>query len=319
MWGTSGGGGRRRSTRIPVLSTRLRDTDAEERQSQGGGGVEVVEEGDGHVEEEEEQLRAGAARVIHHLQVAEVEVGEDEPPGLLGSEMVERGDEEEVPNGASAQLAAERRQGAEPPVVLHRPLVIVEEEGEGEDPPGLIPGDDDDEDVEDDIPLVQLAGGDLAVQQDQGVDAGGNAQQLEGERGDLALRVSPVVPPPQLQPGREVAGDTEGWSSIYRLGGWKCLISQFRAMDFVPSQYHAIWGGAWSTVLRRIQEAEGEEDLDRALLWLLFFPQALCRKPQGGGVADMADPQVLQPAADDRQAPPEVEANAGCLLLHHLA
>ena len=28
-------------------------------------------------------------------------------------------------------------------------------------------------------------------------------------------------------------------------------------MDYVPSQYRAVWGSAWTTVLRRIQEAEG--------------------------------------------------------------
>ena len=38
--------------------------------------------------------------------------------------------------------------------------------------------------------------------------------------------------------------------------------------------------------MQRMQSGVSREDLDRALMWLLFIPQGLCRKPRRGGVQD---------------------------------
>ena len=58
----SPGGGRRKSSRIPVLSSRLRNTDAEDRLSQ------LFES---EVAAEEEELRIGANVVIAQLQAVD--------------------------------------------------------------------------------------------------------------------------------------------------------------------------------------------------------------------------------------------------------
>ena len=52
----------------------------------------------------------------------------------------------------------------------------------------------------------------------------------------------------------------------------------------VPAQNKAFWGWAWGEILQNIQSADSRKDLDRALMWLLFIPQGLCRKPRRGGV-----------------------------------
>ena len=71
---------------------------------------------------------------------------------------------------------------------------------------------------------------------------------------------------------------------ILKLGAWKSLISGFGALDEVPGQHRATWAWAWGEVLRRVLQAEEEsEELDCALMWLLFLPQALLRKPVGRG------------------------------------
>ena len=76
----------------------------------------------------------------------------------------------------------------------------------------------------------------------------------------------------------------DGWKFIKKLGAWNCLIPKFGALEEIPAQHRAVWSWAWGEVLRPILEAkEGSEDLDLALLWLLFLPQALCRKPEGRG------------------------------------
>ena len=72
----AGGDGIRRSSRIPVLSCRLRDTDAVDRLSQihQHGGEAEVDEGD------EAQLRHGADVVVAQLQSMADAVGDDEVP-----------------------------------------------------------------------------------------------------------------------------------------------------------------------------------------------------------------------------------------------
>ena len=103
---------------------------------------------------------------------------------------------------------------------------------------------------------------------------------LHGEEVDLEGRVTPEVPPPRPPPQLE---EGDGWAQIDRVGAWAAMLSSFEAMDEVPSQYHPIWCWAYGEVLRRVQEATPGLQLDRALMWLCFLPQALCRKPKRGG------------------------------------
>ena len=96
--------------------------------------------------------------------------------------------------------------------------------------------------------------------------------------GSIEGRITPEVPPP-----RDPESD-DGWAQIDRVGGWRAVISPFGAMDQVPAQNKAVWAWAWGEVVQRIQSADSGLDLDRALMWLLFLPQGLCRKPRRGGI-----------------------------------
>ena len=53
----------------------------------------------------------------------------------------------------------------------------------------------------------------------------------------------------------------------------------------VPEQHKGAWANAWTEVLRKVNDAETDEDKDRALLWLSFLSQGLLRKPTRGGRA----------------------------------
>ena len=136
------------------------------------------------------------------------------------------------------------------------------------------------------LQAVAVAVDERVVDVEQGGDQGGGGDVGDGEalpraeRGQTRPRVSPVVPGPD----QVVEPDPDGWKMIHKVGAWKCIISQFRALDEVPAQYRAVWVWAWGEILRRTLEAEeGSEELDRCLMWFLFLPQALCRKPEGRG------------------------------------
>ena len=77
--------------------------------------------------------------------------------------------------------------------------------------------------------------------------------------------------------------DPDGWASIDRVGGWDSLLTQFTTLDQVPHQHRQAWTWAWGEVLGRLQRAEEGRQLDRALMWLCFLPQALLRQVRGGG------------------------------------
>ena len=300
----SSGDGRRKSSRIPILSSKLRNTDAEDKLSQQFES-EVVEE----------ELRTGAEVVVAHLQEVEEEAIEDEVPELLvGGE-----DDGDVEGGRGRgrvhqNVAGDGRetvpeQQTVAPIRVHRQQggvwapgpanavqvgvedgMQVEEHGgggdrvEGEqvaDAEGGqdgVEGRDDDPAVQNIDILLELLGG-------EGGGGGGDGVPLPvgGERGEVRERESPVIPGPQ---NVEARADDNGWSMVDKLGGWKALISAFGSMDEVPAQHKAVWAWAWGEIMRRILEAEeGSAELDRALMWLLFLPQALCRKPEGRGGA----------------------------------
>ena len=54
-------------------------------------------------------------------------------------------------------------------------------------------------------------------------------------------------------------------------------------MQQVDTQHSSAWARALGYVLRRWQEATTEEEVDRALMWLGFLPQALQRMSVGRG------------------------------------
>ena len=71
-----------------------------------------------------------------------------------------------------------------------------------------------------------------------------------------------------------------------QLGVWDCALSPFTAFEEIPAIHREAWGVAMDKVHRKLWEAEEHgSDLDRALKWWLFLPQALCRKAIRGGRA----------------------------------
>ena len=107
-------------------------------------------------------------------------------------------------------------------------------------------------------------------------------KRTDDEYIDVSARLDPVVPGPA-----EVAIiDADGWGIIDTLGAWDCVLSRFSAMEEIPAQHKEIWASAVDTVLRRISDTQEEgEELNRALKWWLFLPQALCRQAGRGGRA----------------------------------
>jgi len=109
-------------------------------------------------------------------------------------------------------------------------------------------------------------------------------RRVDDDQFDISDRMDPTVPGPV-----EITGiDVDGWMMIDTLGAWECVLSKFSAMEEIPSQHKEIWASAVDRVLRKISEAQDEgDDLNRALKWWLFLPQALCRQAGRGGRAGM--------------------------------
>ena len=138
-------------------------------------------------------------------------------------------------------------------------------------------------------------GSSLTVQEvEEGVEAtsGDQVDQLHvvvpvvgGEEDLISLveRANPTIPPPQPAVAR--LSDSDGWSLIARLGGWGSILCQFLILDKCPAQHEEAWCAAWEEVLRRVEEAPTDQQMDLALMWMMFLPQALLRKPTRGGRA----------------------------------
>ena len=77
------------------------------------------------------------------------------------------------------------------------------------------------------------------------------------------------------------AGD--GWEAIDRIGAEAAFRVCCPMLQQVDTQHSSAWARAHGYVLRRWQEATTEEEVDRALMWLGFLPQALQRKSVGRG------------------------------------
>ena len=92
----------------------------------------------------------------------------------------------------------------------------------------------------------------------------------EGEQMLLADRLNPEVPPPI----NTLEEDSDGWSAIDRGGDWNIFLCEFQVLEEVPAQHKGTWVWALGIVLQRIQAADTGKELDRALMWLCFLPQA---------------------------------------------
>ena len=303
----------RRGTRPRALPRRLHDfvLSGEIVEVENGGlfdhvEVGIVDEPPGlHAEDGEEDdealVREGADEVLAQLEAA---VAVDEGEGGGNNDDAEEGvnDEIDPPNGASAHPAGER--GEEEQEVGLEPVA------DDDEPPGLIRDlDEDEEELEEDnvqgrnvqepnaeVLIIEGGNVDPAVQNidfllqalggEQEEAAGNRPLPAGGERGEVNDWIAPEVPEPRPVPAEDLGPG--GWRAILKLGAWNCIIPKFGALEELPAQHRAAWSWAWEEILRRLQQAEeGSEELNCCLLWLLFLPQALCRKPEGrGGLRD---------------------------------
>lgn len=105
----------------------------------------------------------------------------------------------------------------------------------------------------------------------------------------LVDRVNPTMPGSvNMQDNNANGTYADGFEHIDQLSVMECVLSPFQAMDEVPKQYREVFAKSMETILRRIYENQEEgEELDRALKWWFFIPQALLRKAKRGGRAGM--------------------------------
>ena len=61
---------------------------------------------------------------------------------------------------------------------------------------------------------------------------------------------------------------------------WQCGLNPFRSLEVVPTSCREKLAKAVSIVIRRIQEAQSEEELNRGLKWFLLLPQLFLRESQ---------------------------------------
>ena len=122
-------------------------------------------------------------------------------------------------------------------------------------------------------------------------------QQLQmlirgNERFDLRPFINPHIPIPI--PGHPPV-DAEGWSQIDTWNIWSCAVTCSQLLEDVPAAYRKAWSSALSTILTRVNQATagGQEDqIDRALKWLLVLPKLLLRKPRRGGQRGQGSGQI---------------------------
>ena len=63
----------------------------------------------------------------------------------------------------------------------------------------------------------------------------------------------------------------------------QCASSIILTMEEVPSLYRKAWSSALSSTILRVRQARTEEELSRALKWLLVLPKLLLREARRGG------------------------------------
>ena len=104
-------------------------------------------------------------------------------------------------------------------------------------------------------------------------------QETSNNLFDLIPFIDPIVPGPLT----DINEDADGWGSIDTFGAWECASSKMIPLEEVPGPFRNAWSNALSTVLRRIQQAGGDEEITRALKWFLALPKLLLRAPKRGG------------------------------------
>ena len=109
---------------------------------------------------------------------------------------------------------------------------------------------------------------------------GRRVRGAEAEQGDVASRLDPEVPGPT---DGDPLLDADGWREIDRLGAWECALNTFSSMEEVPLAFRVGWGKVVCRVLTAILSATDQEELDRALKWLLILPAAFLRQARRGG------------------------------------
>ena len=130
------------------------------------------------------------------------------------------------------------------------------------------------------VPEVPVGGREASEEREE------EEEDVQEERHDLqelfqlAHRALPDLPPPVPE-----AGEENGWHAIHRLGALNSFLCKFSLLQDCPEQHKSAWARAHGHVLQKWREAFTQEEIDTALLWLGFLPQALLRKPSRGGKA----------------------------------
>ena len=104
-----------------------------------------------------------------------------------------------------------------------------------------------------------------------------------GNRIDLRPFTEAVIP--GAKPG-PVIHEAQGWNQIDTWDAFDCSASNIVPMEDVPGPFRKIWSTALAIVFRKVNAglAGGDqEELDRALKWLLALPKLLLRQPRRGG------------------------------------
>jgi len=105
------------------------------------------------------------------------------------------------------------------------------------------------------------------------------------------MELEPWLDPEVPGPGPEVPGAV-GLESIDSWGTWDCMLSPCTPMTDVPQAHREKWASGFSIILQQIIEAQTEEQLNRALKWLLVYPQATLRQPKRSGQGGQGPRQV---------------------------
>ena len=101
-----------------------------------------------------------------------------------------------------------------------------------------------------------------------------------GSRTVLAPFINPVVPVPENQPQLQ---DVEGFGEIDSWGVWDVASSCIVPLEDVLPAFRKAFSTALATVLRRIDQADTDISMRRALKWMLVLGKLLLREPRRGG------------------------------------
>ena len=204
--------------------------------------------------------------------------GEDEPPGLLGADESEAEEDDELEPEVNVEVNAANVEVVDANVEVVANVEIV---ANAEEQPA--------------VEVVREEAGAI-VEQGRGdrdeveAEAAGQGEELIS----LVERANPTIPAPD--PAAAGVVDADGWGRIGMLGGWASTLCQFPMLDECPLQHQEAFVAAWEVILQRLEGAGTEDELNIALMWLLFLPQALLRKPSRGARAGRTGCQALSPS-----------------------